>query len=234
MPGKPAFAFIHGNWALDNSRQDGGRNYCGVNSEIRLLRDLGVMPISRSRRGSTPRSRGSRTRSTTPWTTRTRQNRTIAACGPGSGRAHWGSAAGAGTSRPLSAGSAPRDGRQRPGVLSAVRPGTRGSLDSSRDSNVEGCGSRIFVKLHCQARRTGIRGNACWAAILTGCFRILRPGTMTGRATGALFHGARDVQCDPGDRAGPAVSVEAARDYLLKATREAGRPGSRSFRAASC
>lgn len=39
--GRPAFAFIHGNWALDNSRTDGGRNYCGVNSEIRLLRDLG-------------------------------------------------------------------------------------------------------------------------------------------------------------------------------------------------
>ncbi len=39
--GRPAFAFIHGNWALDNSRQDGDRNFCGVNSEIRLLRDLG-------------------------------------------------------------------------------------------------------------------------------------------------------------------------------------------------
>ncbi len=39
--GKPAFGFIHGNWALDNSRQDGGRNYCGVNNEIEILRDLG-------------------------------------------------------------------------------------------------------------------------------------------------------------------------------------------------
>ena len=39
--GKIAWGFIHGNWALDNSRQDGGRNYCGVNSEIRLLKELG-------------------------------------------------------------------------------------------------------------------------------------------------------------------------------------------------
>jgi len=33
------FAFIHGNWALDNSRPDG--RYCGLNNEISLLRDLG-------------------------------------------------------------------------------------------------------------------------------------------------------------------------------------------------
>ncbi len=39
--GRPAFAFIHGNWALDNSRTDGGRNYCGVNNEIQILREEG-------------------------------------------------------------------------------------------------------------------------------------------------------------------------------------------------
>ncbi len=33
------FAFIHGNWALDNSRPDG--RWCGVNNEIKLLADLG-------------------------------------------------------------------------------------------------------------------------------------------------------------------------------------------------
>jgi hypothetical protein len=33
------FGFIHGNWALDNSRPDGRR--CGLNNEITLLRDLG-------------------------------------------------------------------------------------------------------------------------------------------------------------------------------------------------
>jgi len=37
--GKLAFGFIHGNWALDNSRPDG--RLCGLNDEIRLLRDLG-------------------------------------------------------------------------------------------------------------------------------------------------------------------------------------------------
>jgi len=37
--GKPAFGFIHGNWALDNSRPDG--RWCGLNDEIRVLRDLG-------------------------------------------------------------------------------------------------------------------------------------------------------------------------------------------------
>jgi hypothetical protein len=37
--GKLAFGFIHGNWALDNSRPDG--RWCGLNNEIRVLRDLG-------------------------------------------------------------------------------------------------------------------------------------------------------------------------------------------------
>ncbi len=37
--GKLAFGFIHGNWALDNSRPDG--RWCGLNDEIRVLRDLG-------------------------------------------------------------------------------------------------------------------------------------------------------------------------------------------------
>ena len=37
--GKTAFGFIHGNWALDNSREDG--RYCGLNNEITLLRELG-------------------------------------------------------------------------------------------------------------------------------------------------------------------------------------------------
>lgn len=33
------YAFIHGNWALDNSRGDG--RWCGVNNEISILRDTG-------------------------------------------------------------------------------------------------------------------------------------------------------------------------------------------------
>ena len=33
------FGFIHGNWALDNSRPDG--KWCGLDGEIALLRDLG-------------------------------------------------------------------------------------------------------------------------------------------------------------------------------------------------
>jgi hypothetical protein len=37
--GKPVFGFIHGNWALDNSRPDG--RWCGVTGELQLLRDLG-------------------------------------------------------------------------------------------------------------------------------------------------------------------------------------------------
>jgi hypothetical protein len=37
--GKTVFGFIHGNWALDNSRPDGRK--CGLNNEITLLRDLG-------------------------------------------------------------------------------------------------------------------------------------------------------------------------------------------------
>jgi len=34
-----SFGFIHGNWALDNSRSDG--RWCGLNDEIRILRNLG-------------------------------------------------------------------------------------------------------------------------------------------------------------------------------------------------
>jgi len=37
--GRIAFGFIHGNWALDNSRPDG--RWCGLRGEIALLRDLG-------------------------------------------------------------------------------------------------------------------------------------------------------------------------------------------------
>lgn len=37
--GRTVFGFIHGNWALANSRPDG--RYCGLNNEITLLRDLG-------------------------------------------------------------------------------------------------------------------------------------------------------------------------------------------------
>ncbi len=37
--GHTVFGFIHGNWALDNSRPDG--RWCGLPGEIALLRDLG-------------------------------------------------------------------------------------------------------------------------------------------------------------------------------------------------
>ncbi len=37
--GRTVFGFIHGNWALDNSRPDG--LCCGLNNEITLLRDMG-------------------------------------------------------------------------------------------------------------------------------------------------------------------------------------------------
>ena len=37
--GKPLWSFIHGNWALDNSRSDG--RWCGVNNELGILREMG-------------------------------------------------------------------------------------------------------------------------------------------------------------------------------------------------
>ncbi len=37
--GQPAFAFIHGNWALDNAHPDG--HFCGIDNEITILRELG-------------------------------------------------------------------------------------------------------------------------------------------------------------------------------------------------
>ena len=37
--GRVSYAFIHGNWALDNSRPDG--RWCGLNDEITILRETG-------------------------------------------------------------------------------------------------------------------------------------------------------------------------------------------------
>jgi len=37
--GRPAWAFVHGNWALDNSRPDG--RWCGVNDELIVLSEEG-------------------------------------------------------------------------------------------------------------------------------------------------------------------------------------------------
>lgn len=39
LDGGIRYGFIHGNWALDNSRRDG--RWCGLNNEITLLRDTG-------------------------------------------------------------------------------------------------------------------------------------------------------------------------------------------------
>jgi len=39
LTGRPIYGFIHGNWALCNSRPDG--RWCGVNDEIRVLRETG-------------------------------------------------------------------------------------------------------------------------------------------------------------------------------------------------
>ena len=39
MKGKPAWAFIHGNWCLANARRDG--RWCGVDDEMELLYELG-------------------------------------------------------------------------------------------------------------------------------------------------------------------------------------------------
>ena len=37
--GETRFGFVHGNWALDNSRKDG--RWCGVNNEISILKEMG-------------------------------------------------------------------------------------------------------------------------------------------------------------------------------------------------
>jgi hypothetical protein len=39
--GRPAFGFIHGNWALDNSRIENRCNFCGVNDELTVLAEEG-------------------------------------------------------------------------------------------------------------------------------------------------------------------------------------------------
>ncbi|MBN1163411.1 MAG: hypothetical protein JXB45_02420 [Candidatus Krumholzibacteriota bacterium] len=39
IDGRVRYGFIHGNWALDNSRRDG--RWCGLNDEITLLRETG-------------------------------------------------------------------------------------------------------------------------------------------------------------------------------------------------
>lgn len=39
--GKDHWSFVHGNWALDNSRFENGVDFCGVNDEISILLELG-------------------------------------------------------------------------------------------------------------------------------------------------------------------------------------------------
>ncbi|WP_414475742.1 hypothetical protein [Microvirga sp. M2] len=39
--GRPAWGFIHGNFALANSRCEGGANFCGVNNELAILEQEG-------------------------------------------------------------------------------------------------------------------------------------------------------------------------------------------------
>ena len=63
--GRPVFGFIHGNWALDNSRPDG--RCCGLNNEITLLRDLGCYADFTMPSASSPTQ--SRTVNTIYWAT---------------------------------------------------------------------------------------------------------------------------------------------------------------------
>lgn len=41
IDGRTAFGFIHGNWALDNSFEVDGRNRCGVDNELQILKEEG-------------------------------------------------------------------------------------------------------------------------------------------------------------------------------------------------
>jgi hypothetical protein len=52
VDGRLVFGFIHGNWALDNSRPDG--QCCGLNNEITLLRELGCYADFTMPSGSEP------------------------------------------------------------------------------------------------------------------------------------------------------------------------------------
>jgi hypothetical protein len=61
--GRPVFGFIHGNWALDNSRPDG--KWCGLNNEITLLRELGCYADFTMPSGASPTQ--SRTVNTIYW-----------------------------------------------------------------------------------------------------------------------------------------------------------------------
>jgi hypothetical protein len=63
--GRTVFGFIHGNWALDNSRPDG--LCCGLNNEITLLRDLGCYADFTMPSGNSPTQ--SRTVNTIYWVT---------------------------------------------------------------------------------------------------------------------------------------------------------------------
>ena len=63
--GRAVFGFIHGNWALDNSRPDG--RCCGLNNEITLLRDLGCYADFTMPSGNSPTQ--SRTVNTIYWVT---------------------------------------------------------------------------------------------------------------------------------------------------------------------
>ena len=63
--GRLVFGFIHGNWALDNSRPDG--RWCGLNDEITIQRDIGCYADFTMPSGAGPTQ--SRMVNTIYWTT---------------------------------------------------------------------------------------------------------------------------------------------------------------------
>lgn len=220
MAGKPAFGFIHGNWALDNSRQEKGRNFCGVNSEIRLLHDLGCYADF-----------------TFPAWQHTAQPRITNAI-------YYA------TDDPEAPKSHDRGTRAKVGAsevgdlllvqgalvpyLQGLKRGDRPAMDDSDLAfyrryaparadrwigaavHVEGCGSRVFVKLHCHGAAE--RNCECLLGsdldeMFTDLEARYNDGThyrlhyVTARE---MFNIIRATELDP------SITVEAARDYLLK------------------
>ncbi len=220
MAGKPAFGFIHGNWALDNSRQDNGRNYCGVNSEIRLLSDLGCYADF-----------------TFPAWQQTAQPRITNAIyyatdDPSAPKSH-------------DCGIRARVGASERGDLLLVQGalvpyisrtpnGARPAMDDSDIAwsrryeparadrwiaaaiHVEGCGSRIFVKLHCHGAAD--KNSECMlGSDLETLFSDLEARYNDGVRWRLHYTTAREMfNVIRATELAPTLPVDDARDYLLK------------------
>lgn len=224
--GRPAFGFVHGNWALDNSRCEDGRNFCGVNNELTVLQEEGCYADF-----------------TFPAWQNTAQPRTLnsiyyAVDNPGKPKSYdTGIRARVGRARPeglllIQGPLAPfltRRGRgwraaMDDGDLAACRRYVPPRLDRwvRAGIHVQGRPDRVFVKLHCHGAQDSNRA-ALLGTDLEALFTDAEARYNDGKRYRLHYVTAREMfNVVKATEAGWEGDIAGARDYLLPPPRAAG------------